>query len=202
MPHPVIFDRRLLRARRARAAALGAGDVPARPRGRRSRRAAVRGAAAIRSRRRSRHADRCGAPRARRSSRHDRAVDRLRHGGGDSRSSPTRRRCRSATPRSISSCPRWRLQFVNDLPGTLIQIRRALKPDGLFLAAHDRRRQPRRIARSLRRRPRPKSKAACRRASRRSPTCAISARCCSARASRCRSPTSTGSRCATPRRSR
>ena len=28
------------------------------------------------------------------------------------------------------------LQFVNDLPGTLIQIRRALKPDGLLLAAH------------------------------------------------------------------
>src|SRR6185436_5244994 len=27
------------------------------------------------------------------------------------------------------------LQFVNDLPGTLIQIRRALSPDGLFLAA-------------------------------------------------------------------
>lgn len=27
------------------------------------------------------------------------------------------------------------LQFVNDLPGALIQIRRALKPDGLFLAA-------------------------------------------------------------------
>lgn len=27
------------------------------------------------------------------------------------------------------------LQFVNDLPGTLIQIRRALKPDGLFLGA-------------------------------------------------------------------
>jgi SAM-dependent methyltransferase len=27
------------------------------------------------------------------------------------------------------------LQFVNDLPGTFIQIRRALKPDGLFLAA-------------------------------------------------------------------
>lgn len=27
------------------------------------------------------------------------------------------------------------LQFVNDLPGTLIQIRRALKPDGLFMAA-------------------------------------------------------------------
>jgi SAM-dependent methyltransferase len=27
------------------------------------------------------------------------------------------------------------LQFVNDLPGTLVQIRRALKPDGLFIAA-------------------------------------------------------------------
>jgi SAM-dependent methyltransferase len=27
------------------------------------------------------------------------------------------------------------LQFVNDLPGTLIQIRRALKPDGLLMAA-------------------------------------------------------------------
>jgi SAM-dependent methyltransferase len=27
------------------------------------------------------------------------------------------------------------LQFVNDLPGTLVQIRRALTPDGLFLAA-------------------------------------------------------------------
>ncbi len=27
------------------------------------------------------------------------------------------------------------LQFANDLPGTLVQIRRALKPDGLFLAA-------------------------------------------------------------------
>ena len=27
------------------------------------------------------------------------------------------------------------LQFVNDLPGTLIQIRRALKPDGLLLTA-------------------------------------------------------------------
>jgi SAM-dependent methyltransferase len=27
------------------------------------------------------------------------------------------------------------LQYVNDLPGTLVQIRRALRPDGLFLAA-------------------------------------------------------------------
>ena len=42
-------------------------------------------------------------------------------------SSPTRRRCRSATPRSISSFPALALQFVNDLPGTLVQIRRALQ---------------------------------------------------------------------------
>jgi SAM-dependent methyltransferase len=27
------------------------------------------------------------------------------------------------------------LQFVNDLPGALVQVRRALRPDGLFLAA-------------------------------------------------------------------
>jgi SAM-dependent methyltransferase len=27
------------------------------------------------------------------------------------------------------------LQFINDLPGTLVQIRRALRPDGLFMAA-------------------------------------------------------------------
>src|SRR6202034_2285057 len=27
------------------------------------------------------------------------------------------------------------LHFVNDLPGTLVQIRRALRPDGLFVAA-------------------------------------------------------------------
>ena len=40
-----------------------------------------------------------------------------------------------ATARSISSVSALALQFVNDLPGTLVQIRRALKPDGLFLAA-------------------------------------------------------------------
>ena len=32
----------------------------------------------------------------------------------------------------VLSC--WNLHWVNDLPGTLVQIRRALKPDGLFLA--------------------------------------------------------------------
>src|SRR5918999_2871716 len=62
------------------------------------------------------------------------------------------------SPRLVAQCPRPRLvadeeflpfreasldlvlsglslQFVNDLPGALLQIRRALKPDGLFLAA-------------------------------------------------------------------
>ncbi len=43
------------------------------------------------------------------------------------------------------------LQWVNDLPGTLAQIRRALKPDGLFLAALARRRYADRIAAVLRR---------------------------------------------------
>ena len=82
------------------------------------------------------------------------------------------------------------LQDENDIPGMLIQIRRALKPDGLFLGAMAgagtlaelresllaaesrdlRRRQP------ARRCP--------------SPTCAKSARCCSGRASPCRSPMS------------
>ena len=66
----------------------------------------------------------------------------------------------------------------------------------------DRRRQPDRIARRPSRRPKPRSRAASRRGSRRSPICAISARCCSAPASRCRSPTSIASPCATPRRSR
>ena len=44
------------------------------------------------------------------------------------------------------------LQFVNDLPGALVQIRRVLKPDGLFLAALARRRHADRAAAILRRR--------------------------------------------------
>ena len=176
------------RAPRARRSAW-AGDLPARARRRRSRRAAVGGAAQVRACGRSRHADRCGA------------ATRCR--AASAPSSPSRRIAahvageRSPIVADEEALPfrdasldlvvsALALQFVNDLPGTLIQIRRALKPDGLFLAAHDRRREPRRVARGLCRRPRPKSRAACRRASRRSPICAISARCCSARASRCR----------------
>ncbi len=36
---------------------------------------------------------------------------------------------------SIWRSRHWLLQFVNDLPGVLAQVRRALKPDGLLLAA-------------------------------------------------------------------
>ncbi len=49
--------------------------------------------------------------------------------------SPTRSCCRSGRRRFdlVLSC--FSLHWVNDLPGTLAQIRHALKPDGLFLAA-------------------------------------------------------------------
>ena len=50
-------------------------------------------------------------------------------------SSPTRRRCRFADAALDLVVSALALQFVNDLPGVLVQIRRALKPDGLFLAA-------------------------------------------------------------------
>ena len=46
-----------------------------------------------------------------------------------------RRRCRSAKASLDLVVSALALQFVNDLPGVLVQVRRALKPDGLFLAA-------------------------------------------------------------------
>lgn len=137
MPHPVIFDRPLLRARRARAAALGpatflieraADDLAGRlsavlrkfglavdlgtPSG------AVRRALA----------DQVGAIVA---------VDPVAaHVAGerlavvaDEEMLPFRDGSLDLVVSALA------LQFVNDLPGTLIQIRRALKPDGLFLAA-------------------------------------------------------------------
>ena len=48
---------------------------------------------------------------------------------------PIARRCRLSRNRSTSRVSALALQFVNDLPGVLAQIRRALKPDGLLLAA-------------------------------------------------------------------
>ena len=188
MPHPVIFDRRLLRARRARAAAIGPATFLLDRVADDHRRAAVRGAAHFRSRRRSRHADRCGA-------RALAIVSGIIAVGDPIAATPAVVADEEALPFRDGSLDlvvsALALQFVNDLPGTLIQIRRALKPDGLFLAAMIGGDSLTELRAGLRRRPKPKSRAACRRASRRSPTCAISARCCSARALRCRSPTAT-----------
>ena len=125
---PIIFDRRLLLARRARAQALGpvtflidrvAADF------------ADRLAAVLR---RFEHAADLGTP-----------TDALRRVLADSGKVGT---IVAADPFAageevlpfaeasldlIGSA--LALQFVNDLPGTLIQIRRALRPDGLLLAA-------------------------------------------------------------------
>jgi SAM-dependent methyltransferase len=137
MPHPLIFDRALVRARRMRAAALGpatfllnraAGDL----------------------------AERLGAVLRR----FDLAVDlgtpgdAVRQTLTDRVSSiiavaadPSQLRGEALAVVADEEALPFRdgslelvvsvfaLQFVNDLPGALIQIRRALKPDGLFLAA-------------------------------------------------------------------
>jgi len=137
MPHPVIFDRPLLRARRARAAALGpatflieraADDLAGRLSAvlRKFDRAVDLGTPSGAVRRAL--ADRVGAIIA---------VDAVAaHVAGerlvvvaDEEMLPFRDGSLDLVVSALA------LQFVNDLPGTLIQIRRALKPDGLFLAA-------------------------------------------------------------------
>jgi len=135
-PSPLIFDRRLLRAHRARAAALGpstfllervAEDLS-------DRLAAV-----------LRQFDRAvdlGTPteavgRALAASGKVGAVIRAADGCygqsvglvADEEALPFRDGSLDLLVSALS------LQFVNDLPGALVQIRRALKPDGLFLAA-------------------------------------------------------------------
>src|SRR3954466_9294636 len=137
MPHPVIFDRRLLRMRRARAAALGpvtflldraADDLAGRLSAvlRTFDVAADLGTPgdAVRRRLAGRVPDVV-------------VVDSIaaRLGGerlavmADEEALPFRDGSLDLVVSALS------LQFVNDLPGALIQIRRALKPDGLFLAA-------------------------------------------------------------------
>jgi SAM-dependent methyltransferase len=123
MPHPVIFDRRLLRARLTRAAAIGpvtflldraADDM------------AERLSAVLRP---FDIAADLGTPTD--------AVRRAIAGRvgtiaavvADEEALPFRDASLDLVVSALA------LQFVNDLPGTLIQIRRALKPDGLFLAA-------------------------------------------------------------------
>ena len=78
------------------------------------------------------------------------------------------------------------LQFVNDLPGALIQIRRALKPDGLLLAALIGGDSLRELRDAFAAAESEVEGGASRPASRPSPICAISARCCNAPALRCR----------------
>jgi len=137
MSHPVIFDRRLLRVRRARAAALDpaifliervADDL------------AVRLSAVLRTfdlavdigtpndAVRRRLADRVGAIVAVNPIADHIAGERLAV-VADEETLPFRD---GSIDLAVSALA---LQFVNDLPGTLIQIRRALKPDGLLLAA-------------------------------------------------------------------
>ena len=92
-------------------------------------------------------------------------------------------------------------QFVNDLPGVLAQIRRALKPDGLLLAAMIGGDTLTELRQSF-----AAAEAECEGGV--SPRVAPFAdlrdmgACCSARALRCRSPTSTASWCAMTARSR
>jgi SAM-dependent methyltransferase len=137
MPHPLIFDRRLLRARRVRAAALDpaifliervAEDI------------AGRLSAVLRKFDLAvdlgtptdgvRHAlaDRVGVIVAADPLASQLVGERLAV-AVDEEALPFREASLDLVVSALA------LQFVNDLPGTLIQIRRALKPDGLFLAA-------------------------------------------------------------------
>ena len=94
------------------------------------------------------------------------------------------------------------LHWVNDLPGALLQLRQALRPEGLLLAslpalgtlAELRTRPDRGRGRNRRRRLPP-----CLPVSR---NCGIAPTCCNAPASPCRSPTWRISGCSTPTRSR
>ena len=92
-------------------------------------------------------------------------------------------------------------QFVNDLPGVLAQIRRALRPDGFLLAAMIGGDTLTELRQSF-------AAAEAELEGGVSPRVAPFAdlrdvgACCNARNSRCRSPTSTASWCATPARSR
>jgi SAM-dependent methyltransferase len=136
MSHPLIFDRRLFRARRARAAAIGpaaflldraADDMASRLSAvLRSFDLAVDLGTPTDAVRRA-IADRVGSIIA-----VDRALPDIAAGrlavAADEEALPFRDESVDLITSALS------LQFVNDLPGTLLQIRRALKPDGLFFA--------------------------------------------------------------------
>jgi SAM-dependent methyltransferase len=136
MSSPVIFDRQILRTRRSRAAALGpstfllervAEDFADRlaPVLRRFEYAVDLGTPADAVRRALATSGKVGAIIT---------ADALARGPGlaavsDEEALPFRDASLDLVVSALV------LQFVNDLPGTLVQIRRALKPDGLFLAA-------------------------------------------------------------------
>ena len=136
MAHPVVFDRRLLRARRARAAALGPSTFLLQ---RVAEDLADRLATVLR---RFEVAVDLGTPTD--------AVSRVLAASG--KVGTVVRVAEEAGDRAVTVVAdeevlpfgdgaldlvvsALALQFVNDLPGTLIQIRRALRPDGLLLAA-------------------------------------------------------------------
>jgi SAM-dependent methyltransferase len=135
MSHPVIFDRMLLRTRRARALALGPATFLI---DRVAEDLAGRLSAVLRS---FEIAADVGTPTdAVRRALAGRvgtifAVDALLHRDSafaviaDEETLPFRDGSLDLIVSALA------LQFVNDLPGTLVQIRRSLKPDGLFLAA-------------------------------------------------------------------
>ena len=122
---PILFDRALLRARMDARAAWRAGDVPARSRQGGLGRAAAGGDAEFCRCRRYLDAGRIAAKAARRSL----PVDHARIDPDQSETLPLQ-------PQSLDlAVSALAFQFVNDLPGVLAQIRRALRPDGLLLAA-------------------------------------------------------------------
>ena len=140
---------------------------------------------------RSRHADRCGAP-VRWPARRGRDGARRRASCGAPRERPgigSRRRRGSAAvprrlarPRRLGACAAVRQRPARHAGADPPRAEAGRPVPGRAA----RRRDADRAAPSRLPPPRPRSRAASRRASRRSPTCATSARCCSAPASRCR----------------
>ena len=137
--NPTIFDRNLLRARRARAAALGAetfllervaGDMAERLATvtRDFERAVDLGTPSDAVRRALAESGRVGGFVAVEPAAHRLEADFPRV-AGDEEALPFADASLDLIVSGLS------LQFVNDLPGALVQIRRALKPNGLLLAA-------------------------------------------------------------------
>jgi SAM-dependent methyltransferase len=122
-PMPVIFDRKLLRARRARAAKLGTATFLI------ERTAADLGDRLDAVLRRFDLAADIGTPTEAVRRVLMQRVGRVAEIVADEEALPFRD---GSLDLAVSVLG---LQFVNDLPGALVQVRRALKPDGLFMAA-------------------------------------------------------------------